>query len=999
MSNEHMSTPEEWEMTVFYAALEIPDPTERQTFLDEACAGDPESRRIVEDLLGAQNDAEQFFFEIASDLTHHADDLADAAAAIVAAEAAGGANDPIFEEKPGAVFGPYRVVQKIGEGGCGTVYLAEQERPVRRRVALKVIKLGMDTKSVIARFEAERQALAIMDHPNIARVFDAGATDQGRPYFVMELVDGVKITSLCDEHCLGMEWRLELFIQTCQAIQHAHQKGIIHRDIKPSNVLVSIHDGAPMPKVIDFGIAKAMEERLTDKTIFTAQAQFIGTPAYMSPEQVDLGGVDLDTRSDIYSLGVLLYELLTGRTPFDSKELINSGVDGMRRILLEREPCAPSARLQTLSGEELAKTATQRSMDPAQLLSKLRGDLDWIVMKALEKDRERRYETANALAMDVRRHLMNEPVLARPPNRWYRLQKLVRRNRLVFVAGAAVVAALLVGMVVSTWLYLRERDAQRRALAAQRNAVVARQESSSRREAEMLGKVKRADLLMARNDCTAADNLLDGVTLEKPSTEAAVTLRKLGDWDATKSRWRQAAERFEVLVRADQEDSPDLVTIDYMKLGLALVNAGHLNNYERLRQEGISRYAGTGNSHADAFVKFSLVLPTNHQIIQDLMPQAKLLEKASAEADQRLSHDPIVDGWNALALALFEYRQGNYVKSVEWSRRCLANRGNVPPRDAQAKAVLSMARGQLNQMDEALWALIPARGMIDRKLKPQPGMKAGPEYPWHDWEFARILLHECEERFAETDRSMVQMNQFELSPERAAMFRALGQWHAVREEWREAADRYAALIKVNQLDNWNRATDDSLEYMIMLPEAGDVPGFFRLRDQSIARFKGREDRITAEKITLAVLIRQGDAKLLTVMAPLIEAVMRPYSSAEAGLEKDPSHQSWRAVIMALLEYRRGNYQGAADQSRRSFVTVSDYPNVVGHLVLAMSCHQLGQDAASRAEVKLAGDLIEGRLKGELDEQHLRNWLFARVLLTEAAHPAPVANPSVVPKAP
>src|SRR5688500_13941178 len=313
-------------------------------------------------------------------------------------------------------IGPFKILQKLGEGGCGVVYMAEQEKPIRRRVAVKLIKLGMDTKQVIARFEAERQALALMDHPNIARVFDAGATDHGRPYFVMELVRGIRITEYCDQNNLPTEQRLNLFVQVCQAIQHAHQKGIIHRDIKPSNILVTLHDSVAVPKVIDFGIAKATEQRLTDKTLFTEFQAFIGTPAYMSPEQAVMTSLDIDTRSDIYALGVLLYELLTGRTPFDAKELLAAGFDEMRRTLREREPLRPSTRLSTMAHDELTATARHRSVDTPKLAHLLRGDLDWIVMKALEKDRTRRYETANGLVADIRRHLNNEVIVARPPS-------------------------------------------------------------------------------------------------------------------------------------------------------------------------------------------------------------------------------------------------------------------------------------------------------------------------------------------------------------------------------------------------------------------------------------------------------------------------------------------------------------------------------------------------------------------------------------------------------
>src|ERR1041385_3929229 len=350
---------------------------------------------------------------------------------------------PIIE-KPGDSIGRYKLLQQIGEGGCGTVYMAEQTAPVRRRVALKVIKLGMDTKQVIARFEAERQALALMDHPNIAKVLEAGATETGRPYFVMELVRGIKITEFCDENKLSTQDRLKLFIQVCQAIQHAHQKGVIHRDIKPSNLLVTINDGVAVPRVIDFGIAKATLGRLTDQTLFTAFEQFIGTPAYMSPEQAVMTSLDIDTRSDIYSLGVLLYELLTGRTPFDQKELLAAGLDEMRRTIREKEPIKPSTRLGTMAANALTTTAKQRHTDAPRLIHLLRGDLDWIVMKALEKDRTRRFDTANGLASDVQRHLKNDPVDAAAPNAAYLIGKFARRHRVRLAFSAVVLATVLV---------------------------------------------------------------------------------------------------------------------------------------------------------------------------------------------------------------------------------------------------------------------------------------------------------------------------------------------------------------------------------------------------------------------------------------------------------------------------------------------------------------------------------------------------------------------------
>ena len=379
-------------------------------------------------------------------------------------------------------IGPYKLLQVIGEGGFGTVYMAEQEQPVRRRVALKVIKVGMDTRQVIARFEAERQALALMDHANVAKVFDAGQTGDGRPYFVMELVKGVPVTEYADERRLDIRARLELFAQVCHAVQHAHQKGLIHRDIKPSNVLVGEEDDRPLVKVIDFGIAKATQSRLTEKTLFTELRQLIGTPEYMSPEQAE-GSLDIDTRTDVYALGVLLYELLCGTTPFDSRELRSKAYGEMQRLIREVEPPRPSTRLSAMR-DELPAVAAQRAVEPRRLRSLIRGDLDWIVMRAMEKDRARRYESASALAADVARFLADEPVLAGPPGKAYRVRKFVRRHRGGVGAAAAILAVLVVGLAVTTRLYVREASALRRAVAAESDARRQRDDAVRARDAE-----------------------------------------------------------------------------------------------------------------------------------------------------------------------------------------------------------------------------------------------------------------------------------------------------------------------------------------------------------------------------------------------------------------------------------------------------------------------------------------------------------------------------------
>ena len=376
---------------------------------------------------------------------------------------------PAPSEAPGDTLGPYKLLERIGEGGFGSVWAAEQRTPVKRRVALKVIKLGMDTHQVIARFEAERQALAMMDHPNIARVLDAGATQTGRPYFVMELVRGVPILQYCDNEKLNTDQRLRLFIKLCHAIQHAHHKGIIHRDIKPSNILVTLHDGTPVPKVIDFGIAKATNQDLTDKTVYTKHRQMIGTPAYMAPEQAEMSGLDIDTRADIYSLGVLLYELLTGTTPFTNDQLSANGHAEMLRIIREVEPHKPSARLNTL-GETATTTAARRRCDPRQLNSQLKGDLDWIAMKCLEKDRARRYDSASALAQDINRHLHDEPVLAGPPSTTYRLHKFVKRHRGRVAAAAVAIITILLGLIGTSAGMAHAFQQKQRAESAEANA-------------------------------------------------------------------------------------------------------------------------------------------------------------------------------------------------------------------------------------------------------------------------------------------------------------------------------------------------------------------------------------------------------------------------------------------------------------------------------------------------------------------------------------------------
>jgi serine/threonine protein kinase/Tfp pilus assembly protein PilF len=435
---------------IFGRARSIRNPHDQAAYLDDACSTDASLRTAVERLLAVDR----------------ADELDNVMRGSIEPTLHTEHYDRQVVEGPGTSIGPYKLMEQIGEGGFGLVFVAEQHQPVRRKVALKIIKPGMDTREVIARFEAERQALALMDHPNIAKVFDAGATESGRPYFVMELVRGTPITHYCDHHHLTPRQRLDLFLSLCHAIQHAHQKGIIHRDVKPTNVMVTLHDSKPVVKVIDFGVAKALSQQLTERTVYTKFTQMIGTPLYMSPEQAEMSGLDIDTRSDIYSLGVLLYELLTGATPFDKQRIKKASADEIRRILREEDPPRPSTRL-SQSGDRLQSIAAERNTESAKLPKMVRGDLDWIVMKCLEKDRNRRYETANSLARDIENYLNDEPVTARPPSATYRFRKFARRNKVAMLLISVVTAALLlliVGLAASNRLIAGERNQKAAAL-------------------------------------------------------------------------------------------------------------------------------------------------------------------------------------------------------------------------------------------------------------------------------------------------------------------------------------------------------------------------------------------------------------------------------------------------------------------------------------------------------------------------------------------------------
>ena len=860
-------------------------------------------------------------------------------------------------------------------------------------VALKIIKLGMDTRNVIARFEAERQALAMMNHPNIARVLDAGATETGRPYFVMELVYGVKITDYCDQNCVSMKERLELFIQICNAVQHAHQKGIIHRDLKPSNIMVTMHDGVPFPKVIDFGIAKATEQRLTDKTLFTSYAQLMGTPAYMSPEQMELSGLNLDTRSDIYSLGVLLYELLTGRTPFDTTDLLKLGMDELRRTVREQEPLSPSAKLQTLNDEELTKTARRLHVEPPRLVSQLRGDLDWIVLKCLEKDRTRRYATANGLAEDIARYLHEEAVLARPPSRLYRLQKLVRRNRMVFLFGAAAVASLLLGTIISTMMFVKEREART-------------SEARLRREAEFRENASHLALLVTQRRFEEADKLSANLPLDMPSIEVSTGLRALGDWHAAHGRWPEAAARFESVRKVNQLDAADLLAEDQLKLAVALLQGEDRRGYEQFRQAEVARLSPANTASDFRTFTACLLLPLDTNMIRLFLPAAEAVEKRFPTAGEMRSRPPHWAEWSEV-LALWEYRQGHFPQALTWGYSIEDNAVDDPARTAASSLIKAMSGWRLGQFQSARLDWTVACELIHAKA--QPGLNIGgtaatmfPGAPqdlqgsWYNWVMADLLRRECDGVIAQSDQSLEATSKSSnFSPETVMILsRELGDWHAIRGEWEQARNRFSGLPE-------DGGTKVYFLTAIITLKLGDEAGFFRVRDQAISRFNGTTEAGGYENVMQAGLLRP-----LPIALP-----QRPWS---------PLPNSWSAPWPAPGRSRRerlcpphGHFsvarplraQGAAitrrslDCCQRSLVTCTytAMPAATDRVIRAMCFSKLSDDASARSELDGAKSLAQRGLNIGHDKWNWPAWVFVRLLLQEAdglVPQAPLAAPKI-----
>jgi len=686
---------------LFLASYELPADA-RQSFLEDNCGGDVELRYEIESLLRFHDAGPE-----------GQDDLISPRIVLESALDLGAPLAyPLSKTIPERV-GYYRIVRKLGEGGMGEVYEAEQEKPVRRRVALKLIKWGMATKQVVARFESERQALALMSHPNIARVFGAGSTEKGRPYFAMEYVPGVPITQFCDTEHLDTSERLQLLVRVCQGVQHAHQKGVIHRDLKPSNVLVTIEDGEPLPKIIDFGVAKAIEQRLTEKTLFTELGQWIGTPEYMSPEQAEMTGLDVDTRSDVYSLGVLLYELLVGALPFDANELREAGFDEMRRRIREEEPTRPSTKISSMGDDSRAAASNRRTNVPA-LERELRGDLDWITMKALEKGRSRRYGSCAEMAADIERYLRNEPVLASPPKTLYRAGKFVRRHRVGVTASSLVIAAVLIGFFLASIGLVRARRAEK---AASEDARAARQTSeflvemfagldpwsvsapvtsvrgildrgAGRIEAELAGQL----LVQARLMDTIGQAYLNlGLYREaRPLLEKALAIRQehLGDWHldvvrshrslgwlffwtdelpAARSQYERALEVLEQVLGPEHGDLSHVLN----NLADVLVKTGNYEEARSLLERALAIQEKTvGPEHITVGDTLFILAKVSHETGEWEAAQ-ELYERALAIREGSLEWEHSVVGWTVFDLGRLHFDLGHEEKARRHFERAL----------------------------------------------------------------------------------------------------------------------------------------------------------------------------------------------------------------------------------------------------------------------------------------------------------------------------------------
>ena len=968
-------------------AADLASSSERSAFLDRACAGDAALRARVEDLLEASKRT----------------GLPPAGSADAETESEI-PTDPRglwvrTTEKPGSKIGRYRLLQQIGEGGCGTVYLAEQEEPVRRQVALKVIKLGMDTRHVVSRFEVERQALALMDHPHIAKVLDAGATESGSPFFVMELVRGVSITSFCDENGLTTRERIELLVKVCQAIQHAHQKGVIHRDIKPSNILVSLQDGVASPKVIDFGIAKAIDESLAVDTMLTPHQAFIGTPAYASPEQAATGGLDVDTRSDVYSLGAVLYELLTGCQPFDRDQLIQGGLAGVRRTISDVEPLRPSTRLRSLQHARLADIAQTRHAEAASLSTLVRGDLDWIVMKCLEKDRARRYETANGLAADLKRHLNHEPVTARPPSTGYVLQKLMRKHRLAFVAGGAVAASLVIGLAFSTWLFIRERAAkqeqemlQKEANASARradtnaekartSAAKSRQVSSFMKEMiESVGPVAMAsESTMWRQVVDKAAERLGQQRLH-PSVEWEVRTT-LGEVYFSLGQKREATEMLRQSLRLARQTTdlgPTKVTESLVSLGWILNQSGQPVAAEPLLREALDLAA----RHLDKDdPKLTWIKSRIGWNLMDLghLDEAEPLCREALEKAREHWHDPDESrepmpgslASYATGLAYVMQLRGRRTEAESLFREAVdaaeRDKGfDHPELSGWIKNLASFLRGEVR--DEEAESLYRRALELDKKHAPNHPRQIGAA-----GNLALLMLERGDatgagqiiSKLIATAKSLPEADRLSWANNLAAVGANAAQFG----HWDEAASLFQAAEETGS-------------------DTARLPAF---RVTIAAQRKDPAALRTAHSDFLSRAGKDGQA----VVAVDLATVFAHWSAAGAGTQAarrlgelaldSTGTKEWNALARALASYRLGVFGPASTLARSATNDANSWSALAGQFLLAQCLQQTGKPQEARAALA-SGREVLARWPGTDAAHQKRKWIdmtIAQALLHEA----------------
>jgi serine/threonine protein kinase len=939
------------EEALFHAARRLPSPRERAEYLRGACGGDPALLGRVRELLRAY-DEEQSLGGVR---------LGPATEAVE------------VMPQPGTLVGRYRLLEQIGEGGFGTVFMAEQQHPVRRRVALKVIKPGMDTRQVIARFEAERQALALMDHPNIAKVFDAGSTPSGRPYFVMELVKGVPITKYCDQNNLSPRHRLELFVQVCHAVQHAHQKGVIHRDLKPTNILVTIADDRPIPKVIDFGIAKATNIRLTEMTLFTEHRQMVGTPAYMSPEQAEMTGADVDTRSDVYSLGVLLYELLTGTTPFDGKELRSKAYAEIQRIIREVDPPRPSTRISGL-GTTLATTAARRRTEPRKLGQLMRGELDWIVMRALEKDRTRRYETANGLATDVRRYLDNEPVSARPASAAYRVRKFASKHKLGFGAASAGAAARVVGIIGTSVGLVRARRQADRATAV--SGFLHHILASVR--PDVLGgghEAKVVDLLQR------AESMIETDLADQPEAQIQAyytlyyTYCSLGlDPEALASLGRAYA----VIQQSGKEETQIAVLVALHKARLDCQFGGPLDPCERIARTAVERAQRLfGEQHEITLFAYGVV----GQVCQAAGKTAEADVNYRRLEEGVRGRDPRRLAEATVGATLFDYS------------RVLQSRGEFARSEAHCREALKICRAaRLRVFSFERWEW----GSLTHTLRTQGKWRETAEACESALADLRPLLGDVEMRelmagYAEALRRLGRGG--DAAEVERQLFRAMAAL-AVAPAFTPAALTRRAQVRIG-VGQFNEAAADSARAIeldptrimtwylrgCLLAYLGDEPTYRAHCDDMLKQFDhGGPTEIPTEMADTAKtsLILAGTPHL-----PRLNTILDRALAIDTGTER-----AWDQLAKAMAEYRAGQFDAcihAAGEAAAGLRGHDAAGESTANLFAAMAHHRLGRPDKAGAMLDEVARYAEQEKFGteEAGRGYTVDWLILQVVVREA----------------